>query len=332
MTAVDLGFLPLCDAAPLIAAFEKGFFEAEGLQVRLSREPSWANVRDKLVAGLLDGAHLLAPLALAMAAEAGAAGEEPPVIAPVALNLNGAAVTLASRLARQLGRLEGSATSSAQRFKRVVAGRSASGQSPLRLAIVLPASVHSELLNAWLTMGGVDPERDVEISVLPPPRMVDHLTAGLIDGFCAGAPWNELAELHGVGVIALRADQVWPLCPDKVLGVRRCWALRQPDVLQRLLRALAKAAEWVEALENRTEIAAVLARPEYLAVDAAVILRGLEHIYFHRHQAGVPRLEHARWFAERMRRDGRLAAGIDPERLAAAVYRPDLRRRALLVA
>ncbi|MEO8113948.1 MAG: CmpA/NrtA family ABC transporter substrate-binding protein [Phenylobacterium sp.] len=315
MTAsLRLGFVPLSDSAPLVVAQEKGFFAAQGLKVALSREVSWATVRDKVAVGALDGAHMLAPLALA--ATLGAGSDPVPMIAPLALNLDGPAVTLSARLdPAGLGGL--------------VARRRDEGASILTFAVVYPYSTHNYLLRAWLAEAGIDPDRDVRLTVAAPSRMAELLAGGAIEGFCAGEPWNAVAVASDAGRVAVRASQLWGRTPDKVLGVTRAWGEANPEVLAALIRALCTAAAWVEAPENRAELVGVLARPAYVDARPALIAAGLDDIIFHRDGANEPRPEHAAWLIGQMVRWGQVAADVDAESAAAQVYRPDLYQAAI---
>lgn len=304
-----LGFIPLTDCAPLAVAQALGFFEEEGLAVELVREASWATIRDKVAVGALDGAHMLGPMALS------AAGA---VLAPLALNRNGSAITVSTALAgKDLGE--------------VVKARRASGQPALTFAVVFPQSMHNYLLRDWLVGAGVDPDRDVRIVVIPPPRMVERMRAGEIDGFCVGAPWNAVAEAEGVGRILMTSSQIWAGGPDKVLGVTTELAAQRPDDLRACLRAVIRGAAWADAPENRQDLVALLARPAWVGVAPEALVRALEQeIVFHRDGAGFPDRQHALWFLSQMVRWGQLDAGRDLEALADQVYRPGLYRDAVL--
>jgi NitT/TauT family transport system ATP-binding protein/nitrate/nitrite transport system substrate-binding protein len=315
-----LGFVPLNDAAPLIVAREKGFFAAEGLDVALSREASWATIRDKVAAGALDGAHMLAPMVVAVSL--GVGGEPAPMITPLALNLDGAALTVSNALADGL-RAAG-AGPGAEPLARVIRRRQAAGEAPLSFAVVFPYSMHNYLLRYWMAQAGIDPDRDVRLTVTPPPRMVARLAAGEIDAFCVGEPWNALAVAEGLGVVATRASQVWSAGPDKVFGLAQSWAERNPEALQALLRALLRAAAWADALENRAELAALLSRPDYVGVAAEVIAGSLTDIVFHRGGANAPSPAHAGWIISQMMRWGHVEPTVDIAAAAARTYRPDL--------
>lgn len=330
LSDLRLGFIPLTDCAPLVAAQALGFFEEEGLNVTLEREASWATIRDKVAAGVLDGAHMLAPMALAVTA----AGEGE-ILAPLALNQNGSAVTVSATLAEAILAADPNALSrspvTAAALAKVVAARRENGQGPLTFAVVFPYSMHNYLLRYWLAQGGVDPDRDVRLVVIPPPRMVERMRAGEVDGFCVGAPWNAVAEAEGVGRVLVAASQFWPGGPDKVLGVTADLAAHRPDELRACLRAVMRGAAWADEPENRETLIELLARPDRVGAAPAAIARALGgEIVFHRDAAGLPRREHGLWFLSQMIRWGQVDAALDLQALVDRVYRPDLYRDAAL--
>jgi len=313
LSDLRLGFIPLTDCAPMAAAQALGFFEEEGLNVELVREASWATIRDKVAVGALDGAHMLAPMALAAAANG-----EGEILAPLALNQNGSAITLSTALAETVA-------PTGEGLAEVVAARRTRGEGLLTFAVVFPYAMHNYFLRDWLATAGVDPDRDVRIVVIPPPRMVERMRAGEVDGFCVGAPWNAVAEADGVGRILMRASRFWPGGPDKVLGVTGALAERRPDELRGALRAVIRGAAWADDPANRELLVEILARPDRVDAAPAAIARALEtEIVFHRDGAGLPRREHGLWFLSQMVRWGQLDAGADLEALVDRVYRPDL--------
>jgi NitT/TauT family transport system ATP-binding protein/nitrate/nitrite transport system substrate-binding protein len=317
-TDLCLGFVPLNDAAPLIVARERGMFAAEGLKVQLSREVSWATVRDKVAAGALDGAHMLAPIALA--STLGVGGDPQPMIAPMALNRSGAAFTLSRRLTIAMEEGEDRRMGLA----RLIEARRRAGDPALVFAVVFSYSMHNYLLRYWLAEGGIDPDRDVRITVAPPSRMASRLAAGELDGFCAGEPWNAVAEDEKLGDVALRSFEVWRDGPEKVLGVTAAWAERNPEVLQALVRALLKAAAWADDPENRPQLARVLARAEYVDASEASILRSLPTTTFHRNAANAPLPVQAGWLLSQMIRWGQAPRDLDVRAVTEQVYRLDL--------
>jgi NitT/TauT family transport system ATP-binding protein/nitrate/nitrite transport system substrate-binding protein len=327
---LTLGFIPLTDCAPLVVAKAQGFFAEEGLEVALSREASWATIRDKVAFGALDGAHMLAPMALApMGLEGGS------MLAPLALNQNGSAITVSTRLAAMMSEADPGALAAplvtAQALAAVVAQRRGQGAPPLTFAVVFPHSMHNYFLRYWLAQAGIDPDRDVRLVVTPPPRMVEHLRSGEIDGFCVGAPWNAAAVDEGLGESLIKASQFWPGGPDKVFGVTAAWAAGHGDELRAALRALIRAAAWADEPGNHAELVALLSRPDHVGVEPEIVARALKsEIVFHRDAAGLPRREHALWFLSQMVRWGQVGPDLDLATVADRVYRPDLFREAAL--
>lgn len=324
-----LGFIPLTDCAPLVVAKTMGFFAEEGLEVELSREASWATIRDKVSVGALDGAHMLAPMALASTLGAGGSGEAVPLIAPLALNLNGSAITVSTALAQQLREIdpEGMAQSpiTAGPLAKLIARRREQGEPLLTFAVVFTYSMHAYELRYWMAEAGIDPDRDIRLVVTPPPRMVMQLRSGGIDGFCVGAPWNAVAVLEGLGEVLIKASEFWPGSPDKVFGFKADWADAYPDELRAALRAVIKASAWADDPENHAVLVDLLARPEHVGAPAAAIGWALNgEIVFHADAAGLPRREHALWFLSQMARWGQIGGAQDFAAAAEAVYRPDL--------
>lgn len=342
-----VGFIPLLDCAPLAVAAEKGFAAEEGLDLRLVRETSWANIRDRVVVGHFDAAHMLGPMAIA--STLGVGHLKVPMAAPLSLGLGGNAITVSLRV-WDLMVSEGAALSASPRalgeaLRNVVRARERANKQPFTFAMVYPFSAHNYELRYWLAASGIDPDRDVRLVVIPPPLLVDAMREGQIDGFCVGEPWNSVAVSVGVGCIALPTTAVWPLSPEKVLGCRLEWTQRHPDRLQALVRSLYKAALWCQQPQNHLELARLLSEPRFVGAPAEILLRGLsnrlclqrggeaEHLpefYVPAAQAATfPWVSHALWFYSQMVRWGQVA--FDPEHVAQvrATYRPDLYRLAL---
>lgn len=340
-TDLRLGFIALSDCAPLVIAREKGFFESEGLSVELSREVSWANIRDKVAMGALDGAHMLAPLPLAV--NLGVSGEQTQMIAPLSLNLNGSAITVSKTLAGVMRAAAPEAMAARPRLagamRQIIAERAAAGAPPLTFAVVFPFSIHNYQLRYWLAAGGIDPDRDVRIVVTPPARMTARLARGDIDGFCVGAPWGAKAVADDHGETLIHAAEIWKAGPDKVFGLTQAWAERHPETLGAILRALIRAGAWADVPENRRELASILSHPRYVDAPEQVVARSLpglsagatpiesaDDIIYHRFAAGFPWRSHAVWFLSQMIRWGQVPADIDIAAAAASAYRPDLYR------
>jgi ABC-type nitrate/sulfonate/bicarbonate transport system substrate-binding protein len=347
MTPLHIGFIPLVDAAALIIAVDKGFTAAEGLDVTLVREVSWSNVRDKLNIGHLEAAHLLAPVAIA--SSLGLGHVKVPIAAPFNLGINGNAITVSKALhAAIMHELDGDPfdpMSTARALARVVAKRAESGAEPLTFAMTFPFSTHNYQLRFWMAAGGVDPDEDVRLVVLPPPYMVDSLANGHVDAFCVGAPWNSIAVDHGVGHILHFVSDILAHAAEKVLAVRQVWAERNPETLASLIRAAARAAEYVEQPQNRAEVARILAQPERVGVDAEIIRRTLDgrlkispdgtmressrYLLVGGNDAARPDPVQAAWLYAQMARWGQTSLSAEALKTAMAVFRADLYDAAL---
>jgi NitT/TauT family transport system ATP-binding protein/nitrate/nitrite transport system substrate-binding protein len=339
---VRAGFIPLVDCAPLVIAAAKGFDRGEGFELKLSREASWANIRDKTEFGAFDCAHMLAPMVVANAIGLGPASEA--VVAPMVLNLGGSTITVSRRLAVEMAAAAPEADAAAA-LAAVIRKRAAANAPPLFFGMVFPFSSHNYDLRCWLAGAGIDPDGDVNLVVIPPPLLAESLKQGRIDGFCAGAPWGQVAVEHGEARIVASKTELWPLSPEKVLGVRLSWAERNPELLARLIRALVRAAQWLDAPENHAEAAGILAAPAHIGVAAPLILRVLQgrlvrakgepptddrdFIVFARDNASFPWRSHALWLATQMIRWGQVRAPFDLAAAAERAYRPDLFRAAV---
>lgn len=341
---LTLGFMPLNDCAPLVVALERGRFARHGLDVMLSREVSWANIRDKVAAGLLDGAHMLASMPLATTLGLGEVQQA--TVAPLSLDLNGNAITVSESLYRRMLDVDSGLFSrrpiTAEVLKKLIDDDRQDGRPPLTFAMVFPFSTHNYVLRYWLAAGGIHPDRDVRLIVIPPPQMVEHLASGVIDGFCVGEPWNAAAVSAGLGRTLITDYEIWNNKPEKVFGVNRAWAEQHPNTLRAVLMALLEAAQWLDDPNNRAEASKILSRPEYVDVPAEIIGMSMTGSFryaatenpsplpdfhvFYRYAATFPWQSHAVWLLTQMVRWGQIGTEIDMCALARAVYRPDLYR------
>lgn len=340
---VTAGFVPLLDSALLVVAREMGFAEEESVALSLVREVSWATIRDRLAVSQFDAAHILAPMPIAC--NLGLTPLAPRMIAPMALGLGGNAVTVSQDLWRKMADHGATADLDPARngaaLGKVVAARQG---KPLRFAVVHPFSGHNYELRYWLAACGIDPDRDMELLVLPPPEMPNALLLRAIDGYCVGEPWNTAGVLLGQGHIATTKAALWRSSPEKVLGVNARWADREPEALTALLRALYKSALWCSAAENREALARLLSRPGYIDKPAEWLLpaitgnfqigdgasHGLREFFVPQAKAATfPWKSHALWFYSQMVRWGQVAHEPRNVNVARNTYRPDLYRSAL---
>jgi NitT/TauT family transport system ATP-binding protein len=337
-----IGFIPLCDAAALIVAVDRGFTAAEGLDVELVREVSWSNVRDKLNIGIFDAAHLLAPVAIA--SSLGLGHVKVPIIAPFALGVNGNAITVSPSLHGALtAAADGDIADplvSARALARVAARRRVKGEEPLTFGMTFPFSSHNYGLRFWMAAGGADPDEDVRLVVLPPPYMVESLASKQVDAFCVGAPWNSVAVDLGIGFILHFVSEILGRATEKLLAVRSRWAQENVELLSRLVRAHRRAAAFVEDTANRAEVTAILAAPNRVGVDWEVVGRTLDgrikiapdgtvrasdrYLLVGRKGAARPDGVQAAWLYAQMVRWGQAPFSAEMLAGAKAVFRPDL--------
>ncbi|MBO6638502.1 MAG: ABC transporter substrate-binding protein [Roseitalea sp.] len=327
--SVRVAYLPLVDACILIAAKELGSAADQGIDLVLERETSWANVRDRIAIGHVDAAHMLAPMPIA--ANLRLTPFDTEVIAPMALGLGGNAITISQTLRQEAGFSEAVTApgEAGATLRRAVAN---GGERKLRIGVVHRHSAHNLELRYWLAASGVDPDRDCEIVILPPPLMPDALAKDQVDAFCVGEPWNSVAVSTGAGAILTTKNLIWASSPEKVLGVHSEWARKNDGLLKALVRSLYGAAKWCSDPANADALQKMLAQPRYLGIDETVVAQALSgpagYEPFDR-AATFPWQSHAMWFYTQMVRWGMVehtAPGLD---LARRTYRPDLYRDAL---
>ena len=329
-----VGFVPLTDCAPLVMAQELGLFAKFGLRVTLERELGWATVRDKIIYGELDAAHALA--AMPVAATLGLGSIPCDCLTGLVLNLNGNAITLSNNLWNR-GVRDGDTLR--EEIKRL------QPKTVLTFGVVFPFSSHRHLLRKWLSAHGIDAERDVRIVVVPPPQMAANLKAGNLDGFCAGEPWNSVAVQSRAGWCVATSAQLDSGHPEKVLMVRREFAENRANEHRALIAALLLACEFCAAPENHGQIAATLARPEFVGVPAEILRRGLdgrldfgredihavaEFCVFHGGSANEPSSDKAAWAFGLLQASGLCPRPDDLNfALGRQVFRPDIFEQAL---
>ena len=362
---LKLGFIKLTDMAPLAVAYERGYFEDEGLYVTLEAQANWKVLLDRVIDGELDGAQMLAGQPLAAHVGIGTQAE---LVTAFAMDLNGNAITVANPVWAAMqphlpkavaGQVPAPVNAAA--LKPVVAQYRQAGKS-FNMGMVFPVSPHNYELRYWLAAGGLNPgfyapalgdssgqrQADVLLSVTPPPQMPATLEAGTIAGYSVGEPWNQQAVAMGIGVPVITDYEIWRNNPEKVFGVTRQWAERHPNTHIRLVKALLRAAWWLDAEQNgnRREAAKLLARPEYVGADEEVIANSMVGTFeygkgdkrslpdfnvFFRHHATYPYYSDAIWYLTQMRRWGQIPTAKPDawfEQVARAVYQPEVYRQA----
>lgn len=345
-TKLTFGFIPLTDCAPIVIAKEKGYFARHGLDVTVSKEASWANIRDKVGIGELDGAHMLAGMPIAATLGVGAVAK--PTITAFSMDLNGNAITVSNSLYERMVAADPEAMkqrpTTARALKKVIDAERKAGKDPMTFAMVFPVSTHNYELRYWMASAGIDPDKDIRLIVIPPPQMVANLTAGNVDGYCVGEPWNERAVEAGIGRTLITNYEIWNNNPEKVFGVTQEWAQANPNSHRAAVMALIEAAEWMDKPENRAEVVRIISQKSYVNAPEAVVKMSMTGTFryakneaprplpdfnvFHRYAANFPWLSHAEWFITQMYRWGQIEQPLDIRKTAAAIYRPDLYREA----
>jgi ABC-type nitrate/sulfonate/bicarbonate transport system substrate-binding protein len=260
--SLRLGFVALCDCAPVVMAEELGLFSKYGIAVELHREVGWATIRDKIIYGELDAAH--APAGLVVAASCGLGSIQSECVTGMIISLNGNAITLSEALWKQ-GVRDGKS------FRKEVA----SAKRAYVLGIVHSYSAHSFLLRNWLRAHGIIPDRDVRLVVVPPAQVHANLKAGHLDGYCVGEPWNSLAVLSGAGWCLTTSEELAPGHPEKVLMVRRDFADRFEREHLALIAALTESCQFCARPENRERIIETLAQSHIVGAPIEALQMGM---------------------------------------------------------
>jgi ABC-type nitrate/sulfonate/bicarbonate transport system substrate-binding protein len=341
---LNIGFISLTDCAPLVVAKEKGFFEKYGLDVHLFKEASWANIRDKLAYGILDCAQMLATMPITSTLGIGAWKKE--TVSSMVLSVNGNAITVSNKLYHELQAQDNNFDKrrpvTADALKCVIEERKSQGKKPLTFAHVFPTSTHNYFLRYWLASAGIDPDTDLNLIVIPPQQMVNNLDADMIDGFCVGEPWNQLAINSGIGHVLVTSYEIWNNAPDKVLGVNKEWANRYPNTHKAVVKALIDAACWIDKQENRKETAEIISREEYINVPTEIILGPLTGQYnyhpdneptnlpdfnvFYQYCATFPWHSHAAWYMSQMIRWKDIPDSLDIKNIINDIFWVDFYR------
>ncbi|WP_339490706.1 CmpA/NrtA family ABC transporter substrate-binding protein [Pseudomonas sp. EL_65y_Pfl2_R95] len=361
---LKLGFIKLTDMAPLAIAYEKGYFEDEGLYVTLEAQANWKVLLDRVITGELDGAQMLAGQPLGATIGFGTKAQ---IVTAFSMDLNGNAITLSNavwdEMKQNVPMADGKPVHpiKADALKPVIERYKAEGK-PFNMGMVFPVSTHNYELRYWLAAGGINPgyyapakgdisgtlSADALLSVTPPPQMPSTMEAGTINGYCVGEPWNQQAVFKGIGVPVITDYEIWKNNPEKVLGVSKQWADANPETHKHLVKALIRAAMWLDENNNanRQEAVEILSRPEYVGADAKVIANSMTGSFeyekgdkrsvpdfnvFFRYNATYPFYSDAIWYLTQMRRWGQIAES-KPDSwyfdIAKQVYQPAVYRQA----
>ncbi len=358
---LKFGFIKLTDMAPLAIAYEKGYFEDEGLYVTLEAQANWKVLLDRVIDGELDGAHMLAgqPLGATIGF-----GTQADIITAFSMDLNGNAITVSNKVWGEMKKHVPHDKSGkpihpikADYLKPVVEQYKDEGKA-FKMGMVFPVSTHNYELRYWLAAGGIHPgyyaphkgdtsgtvKADALLSVTPPPQMPATMEAGTIFGYCVGEPWNQQAVFKGIGVPVITDYEIWKNNPEKVFGVSKSWAEKNPNTHIRVVKAMIRAAQWLDEQnnKNRPEAVKILSKSQYVGADYDVIANSMTGTFeyekgdkrsvpdfnvFFRYNATYPYYSDAIWYLTQMRRWGQIAEHKSDSwymDIAKEVYRPDI--------
>lgn len=347
VTGAKLGFIALTDAAPLIVAKEKGFFAKYGMpDVEVIKQASWGVTRDNLVLGSagggIDGAHILTPMPYLMTVGSITGGKPVPMYILARLNTNGQGIVLANAY-KDLN-ISTDSRPLKEAFAKTRAERRARNQEEdIKVAATFPGGTHDLWIRYWLAAGGIDPEKDVSVIVVPPPQMVANVKTGTMEAFCVGEPWPEQTVNQQLGYGAITTGELWQDHPEKSFALRADWVDQHPKAAKALLMAVMEAQQWCDRPENKPEMAQIIAQRQWLKVPVEDILdrslgkfnfgtRTLENdnlaMKFWRDSASYPYQSHDLWFLTEDIRWGYLPPDTDTKGLIQKVNREDLWREA----
>jgi nitrate/nitrite transport system substrate-binding protein len=327
---IRFGIIALTDCSPIVIAHELGYFKKFGINSTVSKEASWAVIRDKLTLGENQATHML--LGMPLASTMGLAGSPvKPMITPWILNRNGQAITLNNKLKTAGVKTPGQIKPLAEKAK-------ASGD-PLTFAMTFPPGTHAMWLRYWLASGGINPDKDVNLITIPPPQMVANMKVDKMDGFCVGEPWNKRAIEDGTGFTAVTTQQMWKDHPEKVCAFTEEFALKNPKTVKAVLKALHLASVDLDKMENRPKFAEIIARTSYINCPSATILERLlgkyeygdgrveqdpGYMIFSNRNCNYPHAIYAKWWLSQFRRWGMAKTAPDYAAVAKRVLRSDL--------
>ncbi len=346
-TDLTFGIIPLTDCATIVVAHEKGFFKKYGLNTTISKEASWANIRDKVSIGALDGAHMLAGMPIAATLGVGATPKD--TITAFSMDLNGNGITVSNELYDRMVEADPVAMkarpTTAIALKKVIDADKKAGKDPMTFAQVFPVSTHNYEIRYWMASAGIDPDKDVRLIVIPPPQMVANLQSKNIVGYCVGEPWNQRAVEMGIGKSIITNYEIWNNNPEKVFGVNLEWAEKYPNTHKAAVKALIEAAAWADKAENRKEVVQIISAKSYVNAPTDVVDNSMTGTWryskdenpvslpdfnvFYRYAANFPWESHAAWFITQMIRWGQIDKPLDIRKTAASIYRPDIYRQAV---
>jgi nitrate/nitrite transport system substrate-binding protein len=336
VTELRFGMIALTDCSPIVIAHEKGLFKKYGIDSTVVKGASWAAIRDSLTNGDIQATHML--LGMPIASTMGLLGSpRKPMVIPWILNRNGQSISLSSGY-------KGKVKADPGALKPLATAAKEKGQ-PLTFAITFPPGTHAMWLRYWLAAGGINPDQDVSLIVVPPPQMVANMKVGKMDGFCVGEPWNARTIADGIGFTAINTQDIWKDHPEKVCAFTEEFASKNPKTVRAVLKALHEASVWLDDLKNRPEQAEIVSKATYINCPKELILGRMQGHYdfgdgrkkedpnymiFSQRNCNYPQPKYAVWWLSQFRRWGMLPGPPDYKGVAAQVMRSDLYEQAMM--
>ena len=344
-TTATLGFIALTDSAPLIIAKEKGYFEKYGMKdVKVVKQTSWATTRDNLVTGSqgggIDGAHILSPMPYMLTTGKINDGKPVPMYILARLNVDGQGISVSSDYKDSKVGLESAPLKD-------VFSKAKSAGKPTKCAVTFPGGTHDLWMRYWLAAGGLNPNKDTAVIVIPPPQMVSNMKEGQMSAFCVGEPWNAQLVNQGIGFTALTTGELWNNHPEKAFSMRADWVDKNPKAAKALVMAVQEAQMWCDKMENKKEMAEIVSKREYFKAPAKDIIdRAMGKFDYGNGKvvdnsphvmkfwaagdtnASYPFKSHDLWFLTEHKRWGYLPADADAKKLIDKVNREDIWKEA----
>jgi nitrate/nitrite transport system substrate-binding protein len=329
---IRFGIIALTDCSSIVMAHELGLFKKYGIESTISKEASWAVIRDRLTLGENQATHML--IGMPYASTMGLLGSpQKPMIIPFYLNRNGQAITLTKTLLEK-------GVKTPQQLKPIALEAKSKG-SPMTFAITFPPGTHAMWTRYWLGAGGINPDKDITLITIPPAQMVANMKVGKMDGFCVGEPWNARAIADGIGFTAITTQQIWKDHPEKVLAFTEEFAEKNPKTVKAILRAMLESSQHIDKLENRPHMAEVVSRPQYINTQKEIILgrmlgdydygdgrkeKDSNYMTFFVRNTNFPLKSHGVWWLSQFRRWGMVKEPPDYQTIVNKVHRPDIFR------
>lgn len=322
---IKLGIIALTDCSPIVIAHEKGIFKKFGINSTVSKEASWAVIRDKLTTGENQASHMLLGMPIASTMGLGGSASKE-MIFPWIMNRNGQGITLANKFKGKVG-------ADPKALKPLVDEAKAAG-TPLTFAMTFPSGTHAMWIRYYLAAGGINPDSDITLTTIPPPQMVANMKVGKMDGYCVGEPWNARAIAEDIGYTSVATQEIWKNHPEKVCAFTKEFSEKNPKAVKAVLKALHEASVWLDDLGNRKEQVSIISAASYVNCPPEVIYSRLmgeldygdgrtkkdeDYMIFSGRNCNYPQPKYIKWWLSQFRRWGMVEGAPDYDGVAKAV-------------